>query len=584
MKLFRTISLLASLCGAALAAETDKPHMVVILVDDMGYGDPEGQLYNLADDLGETTNLYAQQPEIVAQLKAEMDRSVDTGRSRPIAENDPLRPYRGPSVSGVDTSTLTGKVMCGYQGWFNCEGDGADLGWTHWARNKSRQFAPGNITVDLWPDMSELGPDERFVTGFHYADGRPAEVFSSHKRKTVVRHFEWMRDYGIDGAFVQRFAHGLKSETMRHHKDVLLANAREGANRAGRAYAVMYDLTSLPAGGTTCVCNDWRRLRHRMQITEDPAYVKHNGGPVVAVWGVGFNDKSKPRQYTLDECRKLIEFLKADGCTVMLGVATGWRQQTRDAMADPQLHEVLQLADIISPWTVGRYRDLADVTHHAKNYWKPDVTWCDQHEMDYLPVVFPGFSWHHQKGDVLGKTPRLRGQFFWSQIVAAKRAGANMIYVAMFDEVDEGTAIFKCTNEPPTGDGVPFLTYEGLPSDYYLRLTGQAGKLLRGALRPTETIPVPSKNSIRANRNERCLTSDVVRERGGAMTQRNSRSFDAIPRIIANREWEKMEAHSPTLGSPRFGATHAPLGAGDIPIVLPWWSAFRESSRVDSQQ
>ena len=96
--------------------------------------------------------------------------------------------------------------------------------------------------------------------------------------------------------------------------------------------------------------------------------------------------------------------------------------------------------------------------------------------------------------------------------------------------------------------------------------------------------PVPSKNSIRANRNERYLTSDVVRERGGAMTQRNSRSFDAIPRVIANREREKMKAHSPTLGSPRFGATHAPLGARDIPIVLPWWSAFRESSRVDSQQ
>ncbi len=53
------------------------------------------------------------------------------------------------------------------------------------------------------------------------------------------------------------------------------------------------------------------------------------------------------------------------------------------------------------------------------------------------------------------------------------------------------------------------------------------------------------------------------------MTERNSRSFDAIPRVIANREREKMKAHSPTLGSPRFGATHAPLGARDIPIVLP---------------
>ena len=454
-----------------------------------GPGDPEGQLYNLADDLGETTNLYAQQPKVVSRLKGEMKRIVDTGRSRPPVTNDVLRPYRGPSVSGVDTSTLTGKVMCGYQGWFNCEGDGADLGWTHWARNRNRLFSPGNITVDLWPDMTELGPDERFVTAFHHVDGRKAEVFSSFNRKTVIRHFKWMRDYGIDGAFVQRFAHGLKSETMRHHKDVVLANVREGANRAGRAYAVMYDLSGLPLGGTAWARDDWRMLRDKMHITEDPAYLKHAGRPVVTLWGVGFNDSIKPRKYSLAECRELIEFLKANGCTVMLGVATGWREQKRDAMANPELHEVLQLADIISPWTVGRYRDLQGVARHADEYWKQDVTWCDEHGMDYLPVVFPGFSWHHQKGDALDKIPRLRGQFFWSQIAAAKRAGAEMIYVAMFDEVDEGTAIFKCTNEPPTGDGVPFVTYEGLPSDYYLRLTGQAGRLLRGELQPTDTIP-----------------------------------------------------------------------------------------------
>jgi arylsulfatase A len=88
--------------------------------------------------------------KVVARLKAEMKRIVDAGRSRPVTKNEVLRPYDGPSVSGVDTTTLTGKVMCGYQGWFNCEGDGADLGWTHWARNRRRLFSPGNITVDLW--------------------------------------------------------------------------------------------------------------------------------------------------------------------------------------------------------------------------------------------------------------------------------------------------------------------------------------------------------------------------------------------------------------------------------------------------
>ena len=408
---------------------------------------------------------------------------------------DPLRPYDGPSIRGVDTSTLTGKVMAGYQGWFNCEGDGAGLGWTHWARSKSKPLAPGNVTVDLWPDVSELTAGERFTTGFKFTDGRPAEVFSSFNRETVLRHFRWMRDYGIDGAFVQRFANGLKSEAIRHHKDVLLANCREGANREGRAYAVMYDLSGLPAGGVSRVKADWQMLRTQMRIGEDPAYLRHRGKPLVAVWGVGFANEKKP--YTLAECRALIEFLKADGCSVMLGVPTGWRERKRDAVKDPALHDVLKLADVISPWTPGRYRTPQDVALHGQTCWQPDAVWCREQSLDYLPVVFPGFSWHNLKTTPpLNQIPRLKGGFLWSQFVAAKRAGAEMIYVAMFDEVDEGTAIFKCTNEPPVGSS-PFVTYEGLPSDFYLRLTGEGARMLRGERPVSDKLPLSGPDAIR---------------------------------------------------------------------------------------
>jgi hypothetical protein len=63
-----------------------------------------------------------------------------------------------------------------------------------------------------------------------------------------------------------------------------------------------------------------------------------------------------------------------------------------------------------------------------------------------------------------------------------------MAYVAMFDEVDEATAIFKCTNDAPAVDG-GFVTYEGLPSDFYLKLTGAGGKLLRGEIPATDDLP-----------------------------------------------------------------------------------------------
>src|SRR6188768_3560062 len=117
---------------------------------------------------------------------------------------DTLKPYTGPSAKGVDTSTLSNKVMCGYQGWFNAEGDGAERGWVHWTKRRG-PLGPGNAKIDLWPDVSELGAEERFATGFTNAAGRTLEVFSSFKQATVLRHFQWMRDYGIDGAFVQRF-------------------------------------------------------------------------------------------------------------------------------------------------------------------------------------------------------------------------------------------------------------------------------------------------------------------------------------------------------------------------------------------
>ncbi len=405
------------------------------------------------------------------------------------SQEDVLKPYDGPSNPGVDTSTLKGKVMTGYQGWFNCEGDGANLGWTHWTRSSRKPFQPGNITVDLWPDVSEYDDDELYTTGFSYEDGTPAKTFSSYNRKTVLRHFKWMADYGIDGAFVQRFSHSLHNKTRRHHKDKVLSSAREGANRYGRAYTIMYDLTGMPDEDLIEVFDDWRMLREKMKITEDPAFQHHNGKPLVAIWGVGFNNKIKKRA-SLRKCKELIEKFKADGCSVMLGIATGWRAQDRDALEDPKLHSMLRMADVLSPWSVGRFRDLPGVKTHAEKYWSQDIIQAREYKIGYMPVVFPGFSWHNMKGDKLDKIPRLKGKFLWSQIVAIKKAGADMLYIAMFDEVDEATAIFKCSNNPPTRGGVKLLTLEGLPSDFYLRLAGLAGKLLRDEIPLTTTIPI----------------------------------------------------------------------------------------------
>ena len=403
------------------------------------------------------------------------------------------------------SSTLTGKIMCGYQGWFNYPGDGADLGWVHWGKNG--KFEPGYCSVDMWPDMDEYDEDEKKLTPFKYADGSAAHVFSSYNEKTVLRHFSWMEEYGIDGIFLQRFANGITpGSNNRAHKDRVMLNCRKGANLHSRAWAMMYDLSGLNAGECQRVIDDWKYLVDTFGVSKDPAdqaYLYHNGKPVVAIWGLGFD-----REYEGQGTYELIDFLKNDsiygGCTVMIGVQNSWLTNP-----DTWFQQIVQLADIISPWAVGRYGSIyeSELNNFTARYTVPDQLWCKANGKDYLPVVFPGFSWQNLKGEKFDHIPRRGGTFLWRQYYKAIQSGATMVYQAMFDEVDEGTAIFKCTNNPPVAESpavvsTPFLPTGNaqyspynlndaqLPSDQYLWLVGEAGKMLRGETGLTEIMPV----------------------------------------------------------------------------------------------
>jgi hypothetical protein len=420
------------------------------------------------------------------QLALGQNEAKSQTREQIIQET--MQPYAGPSLPGVDASALVGKVMCGYQGWHAAEGDGLGRGWYHW--ELGGQFKPGHCKFDLWPDVSELDADERYATAFHHADGRAAEVYSAFNQKTVLRHFRWMREYGLDGVFVQRFAGEVSHPAGLRQFNTVLSHCREGANVNGRAYAVMYDLSGLGAGQMEKVKDDWKLLADRMQITRDKAYLHHNGKPVVAVWGFGFNDG---RKYTLDEGMELVRFLKDDpkygGNTVTLGVPAYWRTLDRDAVNDPKLLELIGKADIVSPWTVGRYNDIPQAVSYAEKTLAADLAWCKERGKEYLPVVFPGFSWHNMlPKSPSNQIPRQGGKFLWAQYTAAKKAGCTMVYQAMFDEVDEGTAIYKCTNDPPVGES-KFITYEGLPSDHYLKLVGAAAKMVSGKTPVSDQMP-----------------------------------------------------------------------------------------------
>ena len=483
----RKVFLLSFICLIALTSKTFAQKSSQELIDTPQYIDP------IQDEIS-ALKAALKKPGLPKRDKHQLERKRQS-LTQLLQIRADMQPYTGPHVPGVNTQSLHGKVMAGYQGWFTAKGDGSGSDWTHYKAGK--ELKPGSITIDLWPDMSEMDKDEKYPTPFKHADGSTAHLFSSYNVKTVDRHFKWMKNYQIDGAFLQRFGTNLKNPDHYSKRNTITHHVQSAANKHGRCWAMMYDLTGLKKGDIErYIIPDWKALIDRAQLKKDKSYLHHKGKPVIAVWGIGFGDD---RAYSLEETEELIDFLKNDpiygGNTVILGVPSFWREQTRDATKHPHLHKVLAKADIISPWTPGRYKTPKQAIEHVEKVIKPDIKWCQKNSLELYPVAFPGFSWQNlmrAKGQdaKLNHIPRLKGQFLWTQATELKKAGAKMIYVAMFDEVDEATAIMKCTNNPPVGMS-KFIDYEGLPSDHYLKLCSKIRDMLNGKIPAQERTPLP---------------------------------------------------------------------------------------------
>ena len=386
------------------------------------------------------------------------------------------------SMSRVRFKSIRNLVMAGYQGWFNTPEDGAGLGWKHF--EKEKEFKLGKCTIDLWPDVSEY--EKTYETAFKLPDETPAKVFSSYDASTTDLHFKWMKQYGIDGVFMQRFVVSIRNQKGKDNYNKILNNAVLSAEKYDRAICLMYDLSGMEAGEEDILIRDWKELceKYKLVSRNNNHYVYHHGKPLVAVWGIGFNDR---RKYGYEQIKKIIDFLKSEGCSILVGVPTHWRTLTIDAVSDTRLLELVKQADIVHPWLVGRF-DNNTYEPYRKSI-EEDIKWCKANGKDYMPVLFPGFSWHNMKKDApQNMIPRLGGRFFWQQVKGAVDAGAESLYLAMFDEIDEGTAFFKCTNTPPVGES-SFITYEGEAPDHYLWLAGEAAKYLRGELRSSR-MPV----------------------------------------------------------------------------------------------
>ncbi len=384
-----------------------------------------------------------------------------------------------------DPSTLRGKILCGYQGWFRCPGDPADMGWVHWSRD-SKHLAPETLSFEMWPDVTDLPAAALYpALGFTDAQGKPCSLYTADNADLVLRHFQWMKDTGIDGVWLQHFVVDLPggpAERRYPSRHNVLEQVRQAATQTGRVWALAFDVSGMRTEKIADVLiHEWKRLVDDGVIA-DPRYVREGGKPVVEIWG--FYRQSAGNFLSAEVANQLIDFFKTPGpyqAYVVGGGDWDWRRNKDEAW-----QKMLTRLDAYSPWNTGNTaKDKDGIVHAATGYWAEDKRACEARGQLWLPVVYPGFSWDNLQRKAPGTTniPRRGGKFLWEQFHMLDQLHVKSVCIAMFDEVDEGTAIFKVTNNAPTQ--AHFVTYDGLPSDWYMRLVGAGTRLLR------ENQPVP---------------------------------------------------------------------------------------------
>ena len=63
--------------------------------------------------------------------------------------------------------------------------------------------------------MDEYDEEDLQESNLRMRDGSYAKKYSTSRPNVVLKHFEWMRDYGISGVFHMRFMEGLDRDANR---------------------------------------------------------------------------------------------------------------------------------------------------------------------------------------------------------------------------------------------------------------------------------------------------------------------------------------------------------------------------------
>lgn len=411
--------------------------------------------------------------------------------------SDPISVTTPDNVPERTKNDLDSSAYYGYQGWHFAPGDGRieSNNWVHWFNNNTPD--EDNIHGDMWPDLSEYDQENLYPTDLKYPNGETVKTYSCFDYSTIDLHIKWMRDYGLNGCVVQRFSNSIDKSYNLEQGDKKILDVMTACEKYGVQFYVMHDAGAGDPNEVKRVTDDWKHLVDDLEILQSPAYAYQDGKPVYGLWGIGVTGK---REWTPAQVNQILDTHNVDNSPyqsyVVGGLGGSW-YSGREQEWGP----VYERLNMIMPWRTLFYDPYS--TSRIDGMYQ-EKAWCDTREIDYLPVVSPGASAGNiglAEGNPNKKRngfPRDGGYRLWKQAYEVCKMSQKFMYIAMFDEVDEGTAMYK---QVPHENGLPencrqlSLDEDGydLPTDWYLQLGTQIQKMMDGRSTVSEEMPITPK-------------------------------------------------------------------------------------------
>ncbi|KXN82314.1 Serine/threonine-protein kinase HT1 [Leucoagaricus sp. SymC.cos] len=403
-----------------------------------------------------------------------------------------------------DPSTIQDKFLVEYMGWYACPGDGDPLqqshhGWLQWFNHQFPDMK--HPCVDLFPDVSSYSPSELYpVPGLITNTNQQTFLFSSRNPITVQRHFHWMAEYGVDGAFFCRWAGSLgKGQDLgRSLSDEVIDHVREAAEKEDRVFAIEYSVREVSANNVALADvleQDWKNLVYEKGMLNSPNYLRENGKPIILLTSLGWRGAG----HTPALVRSIVAVFRriTPGDAYIMGcVPTYWRTSEVDADPNPEFVDVwLDELDAICP----------DISTNNGERMKADMEFIRKRlegghkTVDYIPLVFPGFSRHNQSSgsDKWNEFKRDGGRELWKEIFNVSKLGVRTMYGVSWDDYCSGDALLPVVpqkNLLPQSNKCKFMALDedgyDLPSDWYMRICGLAAEVLHNKTLVSQTFPL----------------------------------------------------------------------------------------------